>query len=64
MVELGFREAHRHNDQVGEGDQGDDRAEQEEADLRGRAGMPVAAPPVGNYECWLDSFFVEVCSDE
>lgn len=27
MVELGLREAHRHNDQVGEGDQGDDRAE-------------------------------------
>jgi hypothetical protein len=27
MVELGFREAHRHNDQVGEGDQGNDRAE-------------------------------------
>lgn len=26
MVELGFREAHRHNDQVGEGDQGNDRA--------------------------------------
>ena len=48
MVELGFREAHRHNDQVGEGDQGDDRAEQEEADLRRRAGMPIAAPPVGD----------------
>ena len=48
MVELGLREAHRYDDQVGEGDQGDDRAEQEEADLRRRAGMPIAAPPVGD----------------
>lgn len=46
MVELGLREAHRYDDQVGEGDQGDDRTEQEEADLRGRAGMPVTTPPV------------------
>ena len=48
MVELSLREAHRYDDQVGEGDQGDDRTEQEEADLRGCAGMPVAAPPVGD----------------
>ena len=27
MVELGLRKAHRYNDQVGEGDQGDDRTE-------------------------------------
>jgi len=48
MIEFGLRKAHRYNDQVGEGDQGDDRAEQEEADLRRRAGMPIAAPPVGD----------------
>lgn len=48
MVELGLRETHGHNDEVGEGDQGDDRAEQEEADLRGCASVPVAAPPVGD----------------
>ena len=63
VVELGLRKAHRHNDQVGQGDQGNDRAEQEEADLRWRAGMPVAAPPVGDCDCWLDTF-CEVCGNE
>lgn len=48
VVELGLRKAHRYDDQVGQGDQGNDRAEQEEADLRWRASMPVAAPPVGD----------------
>jgi hypothetical protein len=57
MVELGLRKAHWYNDQVGEGDQSNDRAEQEEADLRGSAGMPVAAPPVGNYRCLSACFF-------
>jgi hypothetical protein len=64
MIEFGLREAHRYDDQVGESDQGDDRAEQEEADLRGCAGMPVAAPPVGDCERLLDSIFVELRSDE
>jgi len=48
MVCFGFGEAHRHHDQVGEGDQCKDRAEEQEGDLRGRAGVPVSAPPVGD----------------
>jgi len=56
MVQLGLRKAPRYDDQVGEGDQGDDSAEQEEADLRGRTSVPVAAPPVGDCECLLDAF--------
>jgi hypothetical protein len=48
VVCLGFGEAHRHDDQVGKGDQREDRAEEEEGDFRGRAGVPVAAPPVGD----------------
>lgn len=64
VVELGLRKAHRYNDQVGQGDQSNDRAEQEEADLRWGAGMPVAAPPVGDFDSWLASFIDEVCGDE
>ena len=48
VVRFGFGEAHRHHDQVGEGDQCEDRAEEEEGDLRRGAGIPVAAPPVGD----------------
>jgi hypothetical protein len=46
VVCLGLGEAHRHHGQVGEGDQCEDRAEEEEGDLRRCAGIPVAAPPV------------------
>lgn len=46
VVRFGFREAHRHHDQVGEGDQCEDRAEEQESDLRRCTGIPVAAPPV------------------
>jgi hypothetical protein len=53
VVELAFREEHRYDDQVGESDQSDYRAEQKEADRRWRAGMPVGRPPVGNCMCWL-----------
>lgn len=63
MVELCFCEAHRDDDQVGESNQGNDCAEQQEANLRGCTSMPIAAPPVGNYEGWLDAFFGEVCGD-
>lgn len=64
VVELGLSKAHRYDNQVGQGDQGNDRAEQEEADLRWRAGMPVATPPVGDCDCWLDPFFCEVYGNE
>lgn len=64
MIEFGLREAHRYDDQVCERDQGNDRAEQEEADLRGCASVPVTAPPVGDCEYLLDSFSVKVRSHE
>ena len=63
VVELALRKAHRDNDQVGQGDQSNDRAKQEEADLRWCAGMPVAAPPVGDCGCWLDTF-CDICGNE
>ena len=55
LVVFALGEAHGHDDQVGEGDQGEDCAEEQEADLRGRACVPVAAPPVGDCMPWLAS---------
>lgn len=56
MVEFGLGEAHRHHDEVSEGDDGEDGAEEEEGDLRRRAGIPVAAPPVG--DCYVSVRYV------
>lgn len=53
VVELRIGVPHRYQDQVGERDQRDDGAEEQEGDLRRRAGIPVAAPPVGHCDGWI-----------
>ena len=50
MVEFCFGEAEGHDDEVDEGEERPDGAEEEEADLRGGAGVPVVVPPVGDWE--------------
>lgn len=48
VVQLRLGEAQRYNDEVDEGEERPDRAEEEKADLRRRARVPVAGPPAGD----------------
>jgi hypothetical protein len=50
-----------HDDEVGEGEDGPDGAEDEEVDLRGRHVVPVAVPPAGDC-CGIVSFSCVICS--
>lgn len=64
IVELALGEAHGYQDQVGQGEDGEDGAEEEEADLRRRSGIPVAAPPVGDCEVLVSCCTVGHRGDE